>query len=137
MSSSYDIPRIGKDKCNMKCPIGKDMCGGKLAMDIFYTGVKVKREKQVPETVDQVRVVFILTVSGKTFPAKDTSLIINFLRKGCETSEATSSSNIPSPPFLLYPCGREQQLDVHSVKRPGVSAKHKAGKSEVQDLLGQ
>ena len=49
----------------MKCPGGKDTCGGKLAMDVFFTGVTVNREVQEPETVDQVRLVFILTVSGK------------------------------------------------------------------------
>ena len=48
-----------------ECPSGGELCGGKLAMTVFYTGVKVRRETHKPEVVDQVRVVFILTVSGK------------------------------------------------------------------------
>merc|ERR1719495_1787564 len=34
-------------------------------MDVYYTGVTVKREQPPPEVVEQVRIVFILTVSGK------------------------------------------------------------------------
>ena len=49
----------------MECPGGRETCGGKLAIEVFYTGVTVKREMQKPETKEQVRVVFILTVSGK------------------------------------------------------------------------
>ena len=56
--------RIGDDNCYMKCPGGRDTCGGKLAMDVYYTGVTVKREQPPPEVVEQVRLVFILTVSG-------------------------------------------------------------------------
>ena len=36
-------------------------------MNFFYTGVTVKKEKQAPKIVEQVRVVFILTVSGIGF----------------------------------------------------------------------
>ena len=36
-------------------------------MNVFYTGVTVKKEKQAPKTVEQFRVVFILTVSGTGF----------------------------------------------------------------------
>ena len=61
------LPRTSGEACVMKCPGGKDTCGGKLAMDVFFTGVTVNREVQEPETVDQVRLVFILTVSGRQF----------------------------------------------------------------------
>ena len=59
------IVRIKDDNCHMECPGGRETCGGKLAIEVFYTGVTVKREMQKPETKEQVRVVFILTVSGK------------------------------------------------------------------------
>ena len=36
-------------------------------MNVFYTGVTVKKENQAPKIVEQVRVVFILTVSGISF----------------------------------------------------------------------
>ena len=36
-------------------------------MNVFYTGVTVKKENQAPKIVEQVRVVFILTVSGIGF----------------------------------------------------------------------
>ena len=67
MNSKLELARIGADNCQMECPIGKDKCGGKLAMNVFYTGVTVKKEKQAPKIVEQVRVVFILTVSGIGF----------------------------------------------------------------------
>ena len=63
--------RIADHNCMMECPDGRDRCGGKLAIDVFYTGVTVKREKREPETVDQVRLVFILTVSGQFLKRKD------------------------------------------------------------------
>ena len=59
------IVRIKDDNCQMECPGGRETCGGKLAIEVFYTGVTVKREMQKPETKEQVRVVFILTVSGR------------------------------------------------------------------------
>ena len=59
--------RIDGDNCMMECPGGGDYCGGKLAMDVFFTGITVKREIQEPAIVNQVRVVFILTVSGTFF----------------------------------------------------------------------
>ena len=40
-----------------------DTCGGKLAIEVFYTGVTVNREMQKSEMKEQVRIVFILTVS--------------------------------------------------------------------------
>ena len=67
MKSKLESTRIGVDNCQMECPIGKDKCGGKLAMNVFYTGVSVKKEKKTPNIVEQVRVVFILTVSGTGF----------------------------------------------------------------------
>ena len=57
--------RIDESKCNVPCPIGKEWCGGHLAMSVQYTGVVVVRSKVVPRPVEVVRVVFILTVSGR------------------------------------------------------------------------
>ena len=59
-----DRHKIGGDKCKMKCPDGSGTCGGKLAIDVYYTGVTVNRKGIKTETVEQVRLVFILTVAG-------------------------------------------------------------------------
>ena len=60
--------RINDDNCHMGCPVGSETCGGKLAMEVFYTGVTVKREMQKSETMEQVRVVFILKAKNETSP---------------------------------------------------------------------
>ena len=51
----------------MKCPVGRHTCGGKLALEIFFTGVTARRGEQEVASVKQVRIVFILTISGKIF----------------------------------------------------------------------
>ena len=39
----------------MKCPGADSYCGGNLALDIFFTGVKIVKEQMKPMTVDSVR----------------------------------------------------------------------------------
>ena len=86
--------RIDEDNCHMKCPDGRETCGGKLAMEVFYTGVTVKREMQKAETKEQVRVAFILTVSGKGFCQRRRPFIYQICRQSCAASEETPASNL-------------------------------------------
>ena len=57
--------KIPDKHCKMPCPDRRDTCGGKLAIAVYYTGVTVTRVAREPESVTGVRLVFILTVSGR------------------------------------------------------------------------
>ena len=70
--------KIPDNNCKMPCPDGRDTCGGKLAIDVYYTGVTVTRVVREPESVTLVCtcVQFTLTdcsrstsrASNKTIP---------------------------------------------------------------------
>ena len=89
----------------MECPGGMETCGRKLAVEVFYTGVTVKREMQKAETKEQARVVFILTVSGKGFCQRRRPFIYEICRQSCGASNKTPVPNLPAAPLLLYACG--------------------------------
>ena len=60
--------RIAQSHCSLPCPLAtNNTCGGNLAIDVFYTGVKIVRRDFEVEQVDrQVSIAFLMTVSGRS-----------------------------------------------------------------------
>ena len=57
--------RIDKNSCKQPCRVGKEWCGGHQAISVYNTGVVVPQRKAVKRVDKQVRIVFILTISGR------------------------------------------------------------------------
>ena len=84
--------RTGQEHCQINCPGGKEKCGGKMAVDIFLTGVTVRQATMKTTSASQVRIAFILTIAGQII--SENIIIKLFYRESCETSQATSSSDL-------------------------------------------
>ena len=59
--------RIDEQHCNLPCSIGRERCGGANAISVYFTGVYVPKKDIYAKMVDRIRIVFILTLSGKEF----------------------------------------------------------------------
>ena len=58
--------RIAQDHCSLPCPLATETCGGNLAIDVFYTGVRIVRRDFQPDQVENISIAFLMTVSGRS-----------------------------------------------------------------------
>ena len=58
--------KIPQHHCNLPCPLSANTCGGNLAIDVFYTGIRIVRRDFQAQQVDNVSIAFMMTVSGRS-----------------------------------------------------------------------